>query len=119
MNERGYRLDFSIDSLRVEVDRLLEAPDLFPARDERDEAKWRNEASLEAYVGETLARSFSGVWSGTFRADSPGANFYTSRVVFGDYRYAPSHFLAYRIANGAEQGSFAEHLEALLPKLTR
>ena len=114
MGKQGFELDFSLTSLLVEVDRLLEAPGVVTRE---SVAGHKNEAALGAYVGETLARLFDGVWQGQFSADNTGINFYMSYVDFGEYRYHPSHFVSYRISNGPGEGTFAEHLERTLPKV--
>jgi len=112
----GFRLDFSIGSLETEVDRLLESPLFCRGRErlETDEER-RNLAALCAYVGETLRQLFGGEWGGQFYPQ--GDNFYTSFVQFGNYRYWPGHFISYRLANWPMEGTFAQHLERLLPAI--
>ena len=114
MTTKGYQLDFSLESLQGEVDRVL---DDYEAAFRQDEAGHALETALAAYVGETLARLYDGTWGGTFQADNPAANFYTSHVDFGEYRYRPTHFIAYRISNGPAEGTFADQLERVLPKI--
>lgn len=113
MRSAGYRMDFSLESLRNEVDELLDSLDFSePSTPEQRRA----EASLQAYVGEALARRFNGQWQGTFRADHAGVNFYNSWLSFGEYAYRPAVFLAYRISNGAAStGTFASHLDQVIP----
>jgi hypothetical protein len=111
----GYGLDFSLKSLSSEIDKLFETP-LFS--DHSSPAQWHDEAGLEAYVGETLRQLFNGEWKGAFSQSNPGANFYLSWVQFGEFRYFPSHFLAYRIGNGeADTGTFNRYLDRLLPAI--
>jgi hypothetical protein len=82
-----------------------------PALSAEDKSvQWKMEAELGAYVGETLSRLFEGSWRGTFRNDNPGPNYYLSWVEFGAYKFFPSHFFAYRFANGTAEGTFAEYL---------
>jgi hypothetical protein len=117
MNARGYALDFSLKSLFEEIDKLLESA-LFLHHEEP--AQWVDEASLEAYIGETLCWLFDGKWQGEFRPDNPGPNFYLSFVMFGEFRFFPSHFIGYRINNGKEsQGTFTTYLERILPLIKR
>jgi hypothetical protein len=113
----GYSLDFSLKSLSSEIDQLLESP-LFS--DHSSPPQWHDEASLEAYLGETLRQLFNGEWKGAFSQSNPGPNFYLSWVQFGEFRYFPSHFLAYRISNGkADTGTFSQYLERILPAIKR
>jgi len=113
----GADLDFSLRSLSVDIDPLLASP-LFS--DPGSPSRWRDEASLAAYVGETLRRLFDGQWKGSFSPSNPGPNFYRSWVQFGEFRYFPSHFLSYRIKNSvADAGSFGQHLERVLPVIRR
>ncbi len=104
-------------SLETEIDRLLETPLFHRGREgvgtaERD----CNLAGLVAYVGETLRRAFGGEWGEGF--SSRGDNFYAGFVQFGTYKYWPGHFLSYRLTNWPQEGSFAQHLERLLPRLS-
>lgn len=116
----GCRLDFSLGSLQSEVDSVLELPIFFRGREGTStDNQERSEAALCAYVGETLSRLFNGTWGGDFYPDCPASNFYTSFVDFGDYRYWPSHFIAYRLTNWPQEGTFAKHLERVLPSIER
>ncbi len=116
----GRQLDFSLGSLRTEVDNVLALPMFFRGREGTStDRENRSEAALCAYVGETLSRLFNGTWGGDFYADRPADNFYTSFVDFGDYRYWPSHFIAYRLTNWPQEGTFAKHLERVLPSIER
>jgi hypothetical protein len=115
MKEAGVPLDFTMHSLEVEIDALLERYKDDLARE--DSYGWRLTAGLEAYVGETLARLLNGAWKGTFNSVNPGSNMYTSYVEFGAYKYYPSHFLGYRITNGLTQGTFKEHLDRARPRI--
>jgi len=116
----GCQLDFSIESLQTEVDRVLELPIFFRGREGTPtDNQERREAALCAYVGETLSRLFDGTWGGDFRPDRSASNFYTSFVDFGDYRYWPSRFIGYRLTNWPQEGTFAQHLERVLPSIKR
>jgi hypothetical protein len=110
----GRAFDFSRDSLLGSVDGFIQA--CLGQRSD-DPAQWKLEAALEAYVGETLRRVYDGIWQGEFRDDNPGPNFYCSWVEFGSYRYFPSHFIGYRISNGPGEGTFAEHLQRIVPRI--
>jgi hypothetical protein len=114
----GFRLDFSLESLETEIDRLLAQPIFHRGREgslSQEEA--RNEAAISAYVGETIRRLFQGRWAGVFHPDQPASNFYTSFVQFGSYRYWPAHYFAYRLTNWPQEGTFSEYLERLLPTI--
>ena len=115
MSLEGFTLDFSYRSLEIEIDKILMSKNVTLGGDEKTD--WKNEAGLEAYVGETLASLFRGVWKGEFDYENPAGNFYTSYVEFGEFRYYPSHFLSYRITNGPEEGTFRQNLEKVMPKI--
>lgn len=115
MKALSYNLDFSLKSLYEEIDKLLESA-IFSQHE--NPSQWADEAGLEAYIGETLCRFFDGKWQGEFRQDNPGQNFYTSFVLFGEYKLYPSHFIAYRISNGKKDtGTFIEYFERNLAKI--
>ena len=137
----GYALDFSLQSLKTEVDRMLSSELLDdyllvvaaacishddPTRGtpvhalalQRYQVYMQRETGLAAYLGETLRRNLGGEWQGNFSKDSPGVNFYLSGLAFGNQRYNPSHYFAYRLSNGlAETGSLASHLPEILENL--
>ena len=111
----GFRLDFSLESLETEIDRLLALPIFFRGREgSPTDQESRNQAGISAYVGETLRRLFQGRWGGEFYPDRNEVNFYTSFVDFTGYRYWPSHFISYRLTNWPGEGTFAQHLEKAL-----
>jgi len=112
MNALGYNLDFSLDSLYEEIDKILSSP-MFA--DHRDPVQQRDVASLEAYAGETLSRLFDGEWRGEFRQDHPGVNYYTSFIMFGEYRFCPSMLISY-FPNTPDY-NFRERLENYLPAI--
>ena len=107
----GLRLDFSIDSLRTEIDCILEYAESVRVRGQLPSSENEHmEAALGAYIGETLRRIYGGVWKGQYYADGNAINFYTSYVALPEYEYWPSRFISYRINNGPVEGSFGEHL---------
>ncbi len=111
----GFRLDFSLESLETEIDRLLAQPIFHRGREgSRSTEEARNEAAISAYAGETIRRQFQGRWVGVFNPDQPESNFYTSFVQFGGYRYWPAHYFAYRLTNWPQEGTFSAYLERLL-----
>lgn len=75
--KKSYNLDFSINSLKIEIDLFLENE--FPRNlDEREKL----EAELTAYFGETLCRLFDAEWKGSYYGykNPNGVNFYTCRI---------------------------------------
>lgn len=58
-SENSYILDFSLQSLEVEINRFLETEDI--GKDNRS-----NACKLEAYIGESLCRIFNGNWTGYY-----------------------------------------------------
>ena len=113
MIEIGFDLDFSIDSLSL-IDEILDSNQVCFSDDSK--TGWSNQAGLEAYVGETLVRCYSGRWAGEFNAVNPGPNFYCSHISIGDYDHYPSHFLGYRISNGKSyEGTYSEYLKKIIP----
>lgn len=111
-----FKLDFSQKSLELEIDKLLRSK--FILFGGKWHFTWRNEAGLEAYVGETLCRLYNGHWSGEFDYKNPAGNFYCSLIEFGEYQFRPSHFLGYRISNGENsEGTFKDYIEKIIPKI--
>ena len=114
----GYSLDFSLASLEIEVDRLLELPIFRHGRKGLPtDAEERNEAALAAYIGETLRRLFGGEWIGSFYPRSLARNYYESFVMFGEFRFEPHLFVGYRFTNGEGEGSFRAYLRSVLPRI--
>jgi hypothetical protein len=105
---KGYNLDFSIDSLKFEIDLILENE--FPKNlDEREKL----ETELTAYFGETICRLFSAVWEGSYYGykNPNGVNFYTCRIKKNEFEFGPSKFFEYYFSNGKEDtGSFNDYL---------
>jgi hypothetical protein len=106
--------DFSLESLRRDVDAYLEAQPWGPGA---EAPPYEAHIGLAAYVGQSLARLYGGTWQGRLRVDNPGANFYCWWVSFGVYRFFPDHYIGYRLSNGPVEGSFAQYLDALLPRI--
>jgi hypothetical protein len=110
------RLDYSLASLEVEIDRVIKLP-IFnrggeSAAGEQDELAL---TGLCASIGESLRRLFQGEWVGAFSATSWLENFYRSTVRFGEFEFNPHGFIGYRLSNGPEEGTFQGYLEDLLP----
>ena len=119
MAMEGLKFDFSLESLHIEIDRMLtrveQNTSSVPLR--LDELCGLDaDVVLAAYIGETLCRLFNGVWCGEFHLDST-SNFYTSGVKFGGYSYSPIHFISYRLNNGPCEGPFTEHIDKVLAKI--
>jgi hypothetical protein len=109
-------LDFSLASLPVDVDRLVQLPAFCHGRDRAaTDAEERAEVGLCAYIGESLRRAFDGEWVGGFDPCVSIMNYYRSRVRFGAYHFNPHAFVGYRLANGPEEGTFKDYLKDLLP----
>ena len=110
------KLDFSQRSLESEIDKILNSKVIIFG------GKWhftlRNQAALEAYIGETLCRLYNGSWAGEFDSTSPTSNYYYSYIEFGSYILYPSHFLSHRISNGEKsEGTFRNYIEKIIPKI--
>ena len=117
MNKLGFACDFSLFSLEAEIDSILHSDKLI-LRENTPESR-QDSAGLEAYIGETLCRLYKGQWQGMYDPKNPAANFYLSFIEFGSFKWFPSHFIGYRVANGEEsEGTFSAYLEKILPKIT-
>lgn len=107
-SEKGYNLDFSIESLKVEIDLILEKE--FPKNlNEREKL----EAELTAYFGETLCRVFHAEWKGWYYGykNPNGVNVYTCKIKKNEFEFGPSVFFEYYFSNGKDDmGSFNEYL---------
>jgi hypothetical protein len=123
MTKHGYDLSLDLACLQGTIESIIEL-DLF-----RDRSGSRHgfevgsagitydaETGLSVYIGEVLARTFDGVWTGHC-APTSGLNFYTLKLSFGDYKASPSWWPAYRISNGPSEGTFEEWLQAVLPSI--
>jgi hypothetical protein len=110
MKAMGYGLDFSIDSLTSDFEKLFDAKDVIKISIDF-------ETGMACYLGEVLKLYYSGQWRGHCSARS-GANFYTSYMVFGDYKFQPFTYVGYRVANGREDtGNLENFLQKLIPSL--
>lgn len=109
---RKHELDFSLESLTQGYESVLSTrpPD-------RDRADNDFENGAACYLGETLARHFSGQWAGELQPEACWS-FYTAFLQFGEYELRPFTYVGYRLANGVEDtGDVASFLEQLLPNL--
>ena len=114
----GRMLDFSLESLLANFDRIVELPMFNHGRDKpATAAEDRAQAALCAYVGESLRRAFAGEWVGEFDPDAPIHNYYRSRVRFGAFHLNPHSFVGYRLTNGPEEGTFQAYLKEVLPSI--
>ncbi|GAA5082654.1 hypothetical protein GCM10023210_00240 [Chryseobacterium ginsengisoli] len=108
MNRKGFNLNFSLESLEIEIDQILEK---YSEQDLNDRSIL--EAFLTAYIGESVIRLFGGNWAGDFFAplNRSGINFYTSYIVINDFRFNPNHFIGYYLNNGKKsEGTFYNYL---------
>lgn len=117
MQVLGFNCDYSLHSLLVEVDKILNSPDV--SFSEKGTGGHQNLAGLEAYIGESLRSLYGGKWKGRFVLDTPASNYYTSYMRFGEFDLHLARFIAYRLSNGeAAEGTFADYLRRALPKIT-
>jgi len=104
--QKGYVLDFSMESLESEIDKILEKE--IP-KDWIESAKLESE--LTAYIGETICQLFDASWKGEYYLEKSGMNFYTCKIEKNGFEFGPGHFIAYYLENGKEsEGSFKEYL---------
>jgi hypothetical protein len=101
----GYCLDYCIDSLFTELEKVFEDKSLYDAsfiaivNGVKQEHSFVN--GLAAYLGETFVRQYNGRWFGYF-APNAGANFYTSSTRFGEFTFSPFAYVGYRLSNGVK-----------------
>lgn len=97
-HQKGYVLDFSIRSLKKEVDLILKNESY-----EELEERATLEAELTAYVGETMCRLFNTQWEGQYFGPlrRSGINYYSCKIVKGTFEFWPSHFFSYYFSNGS------------------
>ncbi len=109
----SYRLDFSQKSLIEEIDKILDCEvGIEPIHPE----SWELASMMAIYIGETLCRIYDGTWQGAFT--NKAGDYYTSWLMFGEYKFAPTHFIQYRISNGKEsEGTFKEYFEIVKPEI--
>lgn len=106
--ELGYNLDFTIDSLETEIDKILERN-----YKTNDEIRWKLESLLTAYIGECICKIFGGVWTGKFYGpkNPNGVNYYLCEITINNQRFYPSRFVEYYFSNGKEsEGTFKNYL---------
>lgn len=106
MQAFGYLLDFSLQSLESEIDRILET---FPinSQDEQFDLK----PKLTAYIGETMCQKLNSVWSGPFYSHKKwiGNNYYFCKITIGEHDFYPDHFIGYYLANSKKDaGTFKD-----------
>ncbi|WP_299673461.1 hypothetical protein [uncultured Tenacibaculum sp.] len=105
-NQKGYVLDFSIESLENEIDNILE---------KEIPQNWIESAKLEseltAYIGETICQLLNANWKGEYYLKNSAMNFYTCKIEKNGFEFRPSHFISYYLSNGKQnEGSFKEYL---------
>ena len=106
---KGYKLDFSIASLKNEIDRILKKE---PKEEKYD--KTLLEAELTAYFGESICRIFKAKWHGQYFGPfkRSGINYYSCRVRKNEFEFSPNHFFGYYFTNGSKrQHPFKGYLE--------
>lgn len=108
-HQKGYVLDFSIRSLKKEVDLILKNESY-----KELEEKATLEAEFTAYVGETICRVFQAQWEGQYFGPlhRSGINYYSCKVVKREFEFWPSHFFGYYFSNGSTRiRPFKDYLE--------
>ncbi len=108
-NNAGYQFDFSMKSLLVEMDKILEANSNHSLENREILV-----AELTAYFGETICQLHLGKWEGAFYGplNPNGVNFYTCKIKVGDSEFGPSHFFEYYVSNGKKsEGTFKNYLQ--------
>ncbi len=111
MKALGYQLDFSLDSLTQDFEQLFEI--------EKESLKptMNFETAMACYLGEVLKLYYAGQWKGHCTQNA-GANYYTSYMMFGDYKFHPYTYVGYRLSNGVEDtGNLETFLHKLIPSL--
>ncbi|CAL2104675.1 protein of unknown function [Tenacibaculum sp. 190130A14a] len=91
---KGYKLDFSLQSLEEEIDKIINNPDTY-----KEGNTELLKAELSAYVGETFCRIFDAEDPGQYFAggDRNGVNYYSYFIEKGRERFHPSHFFDRRL----------------------
>jgi hypothetical protein len=75
------------------------------------------ETAAACFLGETLARKYSGVWVG-FLTSNSAANFYTAEIRFSEYRFQPFLWLGYRLENGLDDtGDVSDLVQDVTPQM--
>lgn len=110
MKTLGYGLDFSIDSLTQDFEKLFDVKEVI-------KLPMDFQTGMACYLGEVLKLYYRGEWRGYCSAKA-GANYYTSYMMFGEYRFSPFTYVGYRVANGREDtGNLESFLQKLIPYL--
>ncbi|TCP25207.1 hypothetical protein EV195_104240 [Tenacibaculum skagerrakense] len=92
---KGYKLDFSLESLELEIDKIINNPITY--KEEKDINLLI--AELTVYVGETFRTLFNTDYPGQYFEGGNGnaANFYTYYIEKNGERFHPSHFFEYKL----------------------
>ena len=110
MKANGYGLDFSIDSLILDFEKLFDA-------ERPTKLKMDFETGMACYLGEVLRLYYRGRWKGHCSVNA-AANYYTSFMMFDDYKFNPFAYVGYRCANGiGDTGNLESFLRNLIPYL--
>ena len=86
----GYDFNFSLESLRTEIDRFL--------NENLNMSKYAQtliQPLLTAYIGETICRNFNAEWKGDFHGclSLNGSNYYDAWIDANGNKFWPSHFV--------------------------
>lgn len=116
MNSQGYALEMTEQSLVTELERLLcdiEENNIKVTLGLVDGLEYDLETSIVCYFGTVLSNTYNGQWKGHCTGQA-GTNFYTSSVLFGEYRLDPYYYpIGYRMTHGVkETGTIAKWLES-------
>ena len=105
----GYLFDFTIRSLEIELERYLENKH----NKELNEREILN-ATLTAYLGETICRIFNAKWTGSYYGplNPNGVNYYTCKIsLLGNDYYISRYFDRFFSDDGIQDsGTFNEYL---------
>jgi len=121
MQQERFQLDFTLDSLRDDLETILHNPDYLAAcvsmENRGVELIFDFQTAAACYLGQTLAKVYGGSWQGHCSRDAK-LNFYTLWLAFGEYRFYPIVYVLYRTGNGVEStGSIGELLDTVTPSL--
>jgi len=116
MNNQGYVLEMTEQSLETELERLLcdiEENNIEVTLGLLDGLEYDLQTSIACYFGTVLSNKYKGQWKGHCTRQS-GANYYTSSILFGEYNLNPYYYpIGYRMANGVKDtGTIAEWLKS-------
>lgn len=118
MATHGYRLDLSLKSLEDDLENIFNHVDVRNSQIKiilSNNQAYDFETGVACYLGETLALKYGGIWKGHCSPNA-GVNFYTSNILFGNYKFNPFIYVGYRATNGAKNtGS----VKKLLSQVTR